>query len=294
MELRHLRYFIAVAETLSFTAAAQRLNISQPPLSQQIRDLEDELGTALFERTSRRVRLTAAGHSFLQHAYSILAQTENATKDARAIGAGEVGAINIGTTGSVLLGPLTDLIAAFGKRYPGVAVRISEMGPFDQYAALLTRRIDISFLRKPRQEPELITEIAWREKVGVVLPKGHDLAHRTVLPLSALKDRNLVFLRLGDSRFARYLQDCCIEAGFMPRISHEAVESYSLVSLVAAGLGIALVPECVRKLPLAGVVYRPLQEPAPVADVKMMYRPDHSEVIERLVRLAREVLHPDR
>ncbi|SFK40294.1 DNA-binding transcriptional regulator, LysR family [Mesorhizobium albiziae] len=292
MELRHLRYFVAVAEELSFTAAAGRLGISQPPLSQQIKDLEDELGTALFERTSRRVELTAAGAGLLEQARAILIQAEQAALQTRAIGSGQVGLINIGTTGSVLLGSLAELIAAFGERHPGVVVRIHEMGPLEQQTALLNHRIDISFIRRPRHEPNLITELAWHENVGVVLPEAHPLARYRQLPLSALKDQNLVFLRLSDSRFARYLQDCCIEAGFMPRISHEVVESYSLTSLVAAGLGVALVPESVKRLSRPGVLYRPLKSPTPIADVEMMYRPDRSEVVERLVRLARNVLNP--
>ncbi len=248
---------------------------------------------SLFERTSRRVELTAAGAGLLEQARAILIQTEHAAQQARAIGSGQVGLINIGTTGSVLLGPLAELIAAFGERHPGVVVRIHEMGPQEQQAALLAHRIDISFIRRPRHEPDLITEVAWHENVGVALPELHPLAAHRQLPLSALRDQNLVFLRLSDSRFARYLQDCCIEAGFMPRISHEVVESYSLTSLVAAGLGIALVPECVRKLSRPGIVYRPLKNPAPIADVEMMCRPDRADVVERFIRLARNFLNPD-
>lgn len=292
MELRHLRYFVALAEELSFTAAAARMNISQPPLSQQIRDLEREVGTVLFERTSRRVKLTPAGISFLVNARTILTGVEHAAKDARDIGAGQVSVINVGTTGSVLLGPLAELIAIFGKRYRDVVIRIHEMGPQAQQAALLARRIDVSFIRRPPHEADLITRLAWHENVGVVLPAAHRLAVHDQLPLSALKNESLVFLRLSDSRFARYLRDCCIEAGFTPQISHEVVESYSLTSLVAAGLGIALVPECVQKLSRPGVVYRPLDAPAPTADVQIMYRPDRSEAIERLIALAGEVLNP--
>src|SRR3954469_14827956 len=133
MELRHLRYFVAVAEELSFTAAAHRLRVSQPPLSQQIRDLERELKTTLLVRTSRRVELTAAGRAFLEQAHSILAQTDRAAEQARAIGQGQIGTLNIGTTGSVLLGPL---LAVFSRRFPQVALRIHEMPPQEQEEAL--------------------------------------------------------------------------------------------------------------------------------------------------------------
>jgi DNA-binding transcriptional LysR family regulator len=287
MELRHLRYFVAVAEELSFTAAARRLHLSQPPLSQQIRELELELGTPLFERTSRRVELTAAGAGFLAHARAILAEAERAREDVQAIGAGRVGIIRIGSTGSVLLGPLAGLIAAFGRAHPGIAVRLREMGPDEQVAALEARRIDVSFLRHPPPDTGLVAETAWREEVGVCLPIGHPLTASPRLPLAALDGHDLVSLRLRDSRFARYLNDCCVRAGFTPRIVHEVVESYSLTSLVAAGLGLALVPESVRTVARPDVTWRPLEPPAPRADVAILYRPDRPAALDRLLELAR-------
>jgi DNA-binding transcriptional LysR family regulator len=290
MELRHLRYFVAVAEELSFTAAAHRLRVSQPPLSQQIRDLERELKTTLLVRTSRRVELTAAGRAFLEQAHSILAQADRAAEQARAIGQGQIGTLNIGTTGSVLLGPLSPLLAVFSRRFPQVALRIHEMPPQEQEEALHARRTDICFLRRPADDPDVINELAWPARVGVMLPEGHPLAAREELPLSSLCDESHVFLRLRDSRFARYLRRSCIEAGFMPRISQQVVESYSLTSLVAAGLGIALVPECISNLSRPGLVYRPLAEPSPIADVRIIYRPDRSAVVDQLVRLAHELI----
>lgn len=290
MELRHLRYFVTVAEELSFTAAANRLRISQPPLSQQIRDLERELRTSLLTRTSRRVELTAAGVAFLDQARAIVAQTEQAAEQARAIGLGRIGTLDIGLTGSVLLGPLGALVAAFSAKFPQVVVRLHEMSPHEQQAALHARRTDISFLRRPADDPDLMSEFAWPEKVGVALPEHHPLAARRQLSLSNLRDESHVFLRLEDSRFAQYLRECCIEAGFLPRISQQVVEAYSLTSLVVAGLGVALVPECITTLSRPGVVYRALEEPAPVADVRMVYRPDRSAVAWSFINLARELL----
>lgn len=290
MELRHLRYFVSVADELSFTAAANRLRVAQPSLSQQVRDLEREVGTALLVRTSRKVELTAAGGAFLQQARAILAQAGQAAEQARAIGLGLVGSLSIGLTGSVLLGPLGPLVAAFGARFPRVAVRLHEMSPHEQQAALHARRTDISFLRRPTEDPELIDELAWPETVAVALPEQHPLAARRRIPLLLLREESFVFLRLEDSRFAQYLRECCVEAGFMPRISQQVVEAYSLASLVAAGLGVALVPECVQTLLRPGVIYRPLQEPAPRADVRMVYRPDRSSVTDRFINLAREFL----
>ncbi len=292
MELRHLRYFVAVAEELSFTAAAGRLRVSQPPLSQQIRDLERELAISLFTRTSRRVEITAAGVAFLAHARAILAQAEQAAEQARAIGLGRVGTLDIGMTGSVLMGKLGPLVAAFSVQHPEVAVRLNEMSPQAQQAALHARRTDISFLRRPADDEELAVELAWPESVGVALPAQHRLAGRRSIPLAALREESFVSLRLSDSRFAQYLRDCCIEAGFAPRISQQVVEAYSLVSLVAAGLGVALVPDCVRSLSHPGVVHRRLADPVPAADVKMLYRPDRSAAAEHFIRFARGFLSP--
>ena len=290
MELRHLRYFLVVAEELSFTAAAARLRISQPPLSQQIQDLEAELKTALFLRTSRRVELTTAGAAFLDHAKSILGQVGQAVEQTRAIGLGKTGKLDIGTTGSVLLGPLASIINAYSRRFPEVVVRLREMAPLAQLASLHARKTDISLLRIPAEDPELVNEVAWREKVWVALPRGHRLSKHGRLRLVDLRDEDHVFLRLEDSRFAQYLRDCCVEAGFIPRITQEVVEAYSLTSLVAGGLGIALVPESVQHLSRRGVVYRPLSEPAPAADVKMIFRPDGNPVVAGFVNLARLLL----
>ena len=291
MELRHLRDFISVADELSFTAAAARLRTAQPSLSQQIRDLERELGTALFSRSSRRVELTAAGAAFLRHARAILAQTAQAAEEARAIGLGRLGTLDIGLTGSVLLGPLGALISAFSVRFPQVDVRLHEMPPQEQQIALHAQRTDVSFLRRPIEDPDLISELAWRESVGVALPQDHALAAAgRPIPLSSLRDESHVFLRLRDLRFAQYLRDCCIEAGFAPRISQQVVESQSLTSLVAAGLGVALVPDSLRNLSRPGVVYKALKRPAPAADVRMLYRPDRSAVLEQFIELARAFL----
>ena len=290
MELRHLRYLVSVADALSFTAASHRLGVAQPSLSQQVRDLEREVGTALFTRTSRRVELTAAGAAFLDQARAILSQAGQAAEQARAIGLGQVGSLDIGLTGSVLLGPLGPLVVAFGARFPRVAVRLHEMSPQEQQAALHARRTDISFLRRPAEDPNLIDELAWPETVAVALPERHKLAARQRIPLAMLREESLVFLRLEDSRFAQYLRECCIEAGFLPRISQQVVEAYSLTSLVAAGLGVALVPDCVQTLSRPGVIYRPLEEPKPRADVRMTYRPDRSPAAEQFIALAREFL----
>lgn len=283
MELRHLRYFVAVAEELNFTAAAVRLGVSQPPLSKQIQDLEYELGTPLFARDKRRVELTAAGLVFQRYAAAILAQAQEAVERTQATGRGKVGVLDLATTSSVLHGPLASVVAGFRQSTPDVTVRIREMAPVEQEAALHARKIDISFLRGPVDTQDVITELAWPERVGVALNEAHDCAAREEIALADLRNEDFVFLRLKDSRFARYLQDCCVQAGFAPNITQQVVESYSLLSLVAAGLGVALVPESLKALCRQGVVYRPLADPGPVADVMVLYREDRSAVVDRFL-----------
>ena len=209
MELRHLRYFVAVAEKLSFTAAAEALGVAQPPLSQQIRDLETEIGTCLLERTTRRVSLTQAGQDFLVRAKAILYSAQDATERAHAIGCGSVGVLNVGLTGSMLAGPLGGLIYKFQETFVGVDIQIHEMSPDKQIAALKSGQTDINFLRTPPQDPDLTSELAWSEGINVVLPKGHSITTESVT-LSCLKDEKFVFLRLRDSLFARHILQCCI------------------------------------------------------------------------------------
>ncbi|MFC0240419.1 LysR family transcriptional regulator [Rhodopseudomonas telluris] len=275
MEIRHLRYFVAVARHLSFTAAADSLGVAQPPLSQQIKDLEAEIGTGLFERTTRRVTLTRAGEDFLKQALAILARAEDAVQRARAIGAGTAGILNVGLTGSVLTGPLGRAIQQFALNHPDVDLRIHEMSPDRQVAALKSGQTDVSFLRCPPQDVDIVSVLAWTERVRVVLPKGHKLGAGKMM-LADLRDESFVFLRLDDSLFAKYLWQCCFEAGFAPRITHQVVESASLTSLVAAGLGVAIIPEFVSKLAHQDVVYRPIGGPPIRADVHALTtRPDN-------------------
>jgi len=284
MELRHLRYFLAVAKHLSFTAAAESLGVAQPPLSQQIRDLEAEIGTPLFARTTRRVALTPAGLDFQAQATAILDQAGAAVERARAIGAGTAGIINVGLTGSMLAGPLARAIRAYAGTYPAVDLRIHEMAPDRQIALLKAGQTDVSFLRCPPPDGDLIRARAWVETVRLVLPRGHRLAGGAV-SLADLAGERFVFLRLADSLFAQYLWDRCVEAGFTPDITHQAVEAASLTSLVAAGLGIAIIPEFVARLAHADVVYRALEGPTIHADVYALWTRAKQPLIENFVRL---------
>src|SRR6476620_7791196 len=234
MDLRQIRYFIAVAEERSFTVAARRLNLSQPPLSQQIQSLEAALGAQLLYRTSRRVELTQAGEALLARARAIQQQIKLAEDEVRAIGAGLVGSLDIGATGSILRGRLADLLAAYRKVAPAVKMTVHEQAPALQIAALLNRTTNISLNRSIPAEDALSSELAWPEEVVVAMPETHQLARGKRIALGDLASEDHIVLQPESSQFARYIQKCCIDAGFLPRVSQQVVDAQSVPSLIAA------------------------------------------------------------
>ncbi|TPQ33389.1 LysR family transcriptional regulator [Bradyrhizobium guangdongense] len=289
MELRHLRYFTVVAAELSFTAAARRLHISQPPLSQQIRDLEHQVGAALFQRTSRRVRLTAAGDSFLVHARAILAQVDSARREAQAIGAGKTGRLLIGTTGSILRSGLADLLAAHRHEYPEVTSVLIEQAPALQIRALQERSADISFIRLPPAVDGLVATLAWKEDVVLAMSRIHRLANRKRLALRDLRDEEFVALVPESSDFARSIQESCVSAGFLPRVAHEVVDAQSIVGLVSAGFGVALVPASISRFTNREILFRRLTASNLSADVYIVRRDeDHSQVVKTFIDFSRK------
>ena len=288
MELRHLRYFAAVAEHLSFTAAAQSLGVSQPPLSQQIRDLEVEIGVNLFERSSRRVVLTAAGEDFLGNARAVLAQVADAVDRARTLGTGTAGILNIGMTSSVLAGPAGCLIRAFEQRFRAVDVRIHEMAPADQIAALKANRTDLSFLRSPPEDPDLVAHLAWPERLCVAVPREHTLAAGRSVAIDVFRSEPLISLGLESSRFAADIYQACIARGFTPSISQQVREASSLINLVAAGFGLAIIPEFVGRPRHPDVVVLPIKPPFLSADVYALHHQRRNPVIDNFLGLIRE------
>lgn len=286
MDLRLLRYFLAVAEELSFTRAAKRLNMSQPPLSQQIQQLERTLGTTLLNRTSRRVELTAAGQELQTQARAILTQIEQAAQQVRFIGAGQTGKIDIGATGTILRGGLAELLAEYHRYMPDVRTTIHEQAPALQLKAVLEYRTDVSLNRSLPSQEELVGALAWREEVSVILPKGHRLARLRYVPIAELREDEHVMLHPDSSEFARYLQQCCVDAGFLPRVSQQVVDSQSIPSLIASGFGVSLVPASTAKFTSNDVIFRPLK-PALIADVYMVHRRnDTSPAVLEFVRWA--------
>ena len=246
MEIRQLRYFTVVAAELSFTRAAQKLHVSQPPLSQQIASLEAELGARLFRRTSRSVALSEEGRAFLPHAQAVLARLEEARSHVQRVASGLQGRVQVGLAGSHFLGPFPRFVKQFRLQRPSLEMVLKEMTPAEHLQALCDGRLDLCLSRNPMTVPHGTTHISaallWRDPVVVALPPGHRLATRGRIRLAELKDDDFVFLRVDSSSFARRMFDACVHAGFAPRIVQQVVEVPAALNLVAAGLGVALVP----------------------------------------------------
>lgn len=279
MELRHLRYFIAVAEEQHFTRAAERLHMAQPPLSQAIRQLESELGVELLHRSTRSVRLTAAGEAYLDRARDVLHELGDASEHARRVAAGTVGHLVIGCVGSATYSLLPQLSHGLARELPGVDFAFrGEMLVPDQIAALRGGDIDIALLRPPVADLGLVVESIRQDRVVVALPDSHALASAARVRVKQLADSDLI-IHSADRRSMMY--DVTLRllrgAGIEPHIRHEVGETSTLVTLVAGGLGVAIVPEPVSALRLEGVVYRPLVNPATTVPLAVAHRADRDE-----------------
>ena len=291
MDIRLLRYFSVLAEELHFGRAAVRLHMSQPPLSQQIRLLEAELGTPLFLRTQRRVELTDAGVVLQKQLPIVFTQLERALDLTRQAGRGHMGMLEIGVISSVMFGIVPHLLSVFSQRYPNVSWNLKELTPVEQMEALREKRLDVCFFRSDQKNnPHLISEALSREAVSVVLASAHRLASREKIRLAELAEESFIFFGLDRSHFAGYLRQCCIEAGFMPKIRQQVVEVQSLLSLVKEGLGIALLPTSTGLGGHDGVIYRPLTKPAPSTVLYVTYRKEEpSPALHNFLETAREV-----
>jgi len=254
MEMRQIRYFTVLASELSFTRAAKRLNVSQPPLSFQIANLEEELGARLFNRTSRSVALSEAGKAFLPHALAVLARLDEARSHVTRVANGLQGRVQVGLASSHFLGPFPKFIQQFRLQRPAVEVALHELKPSDHVQALRDGRLDLSVSRNPFHDAQISAALLWRDPVVVALPLGHHLAGCTQLSLAELKNEDFVFLKLDSSPFATRLLNACVQTGFAPRITQQVVEIPAALNLVAAGLGVALVPASLALLRKDAVV----------------------------------------
>lgn len=279
MDLRQLRYFVAVAEERHFSRAAARLHMAQPPLSQQIRSLEADLGVQLFQRTTRRVDLTDAGAVYLQRALEILSAVDDAGHEARQVAAGAVGRLTIGCVGSATYSLLPELARALSQELPGIHFAFrGEMLVPDQVRALRSGDIDIALLRPPVSDPGIAVEVLRCEPLVVALPADHALVQRRRIAMSDLRDQRFI---IHSGRRDSVMFDAVLTlgraAGFEPMVRHEVDETSTLVTLVAGGLGVAVVPEPVSALQLEGVEYRPLSDRNATTELAVAHLVDRRE-----------------
>ena len=289
MELRHLRYFVAVAEECHFGRAAQRLHIAQPPLSQQIKQLENELGVQLLTRSTRRVELTPAGEQYLHRARAILADVDLARDEAHLIRDGRMGNVTIGFTGSATYELLPSLSRLLRAELPALELDLrGELLTPTQVAGLLDGTLDIGFLRPPVHDRGVEIHPLRREPLVVVLPETHALAGDAEITLSELAEEPFITYPSHQRSVVHdAVLDACQAAGFTPRAT-EVAETSTLVSFVAAGLGVALVPESVQHLRITGAAYRPLAGATATVDLAVATRAgDTSPAVRQVLEVTR-------
>ena len=276
MELRHLRYFVAVADKLSFTKAAQKLRVAQPALSRQVRQLEDELGVKLLERSRRAVALTDAGSAFLCEARALLLQSEQAVRMAQTAGQPGRSVLNLGYVWGLFHTLVPATLAPFRAAHPAVAVNLFDLTATEQASALLDGRLDAGFIGFA-QEADMarLTKL----KVGscdfmAVLPKNHAASRKSKVSLATLAKE--FFIAISEQNYpgaAQFVLQACKGAGFQPKILQAAERGHSILGLVAGNCGVALLPEPLRALPHSGVTFRPLTE-SPKRELFLAWNPN--------------------
>jgi len=275
MELRHLRYFSAVARALSFSRAAQQLHIAQPPLSRQIRQLEEELGAELFDRSSRPLRLTAAGQYFHGKSAQLLDQLAETCAATERIARGRLVWFSIGFVPSTLYGVLPEVIRRFRAAQPEVEVGLSELTTLQQIDALKAGRIDVGFGRLRFDDARIAGEVIAQEAVVAALPAGHRLARHKRLSLAKLaQEPLLLYPAKPRPSYADQVLEMFRSRGLKPTVGLEANEMQTAIGLVVAGIGYALVPGSIQGLHREGLVYVPLSDPGVASPVIMNFRAD--------------------
>ncbi|WP_414545131.1 LysR family transcriptional regulator [Nostoc sp. CCY0012] len=293
MELRHLRYFIAVAEELHFTKAAERLHIAQPPLSQQIQQLEAELGVKLFHRqTKRQVQLTAAGKVFLQEAYQLLMQLETAVALTQKIGRGETGQLRIGFTSLVIYDLLPLILREFRQQFLEVELVLRELTTSQQEQALRDSRIHVGFAHPPLEDDTLSYQCIHRQTLVVALPSTHPLAQQEHICVRSLLSEPLIM-------FPRYLapglydriMSLFQQGNFPPNITQEAIQMQTIIGLVSAGIGVAITPSSLQNLQRSGVVYLPILEEVPVIETAVIWQQGNlTPIVENFVQFTQKFI----
>jgi DNA-binding transcriptional LysR family regulator len=289
-DLRVIRSFVAVAEQQSFGRAAESLDLAQPSLSLQIKKLEQELGVQLFRRTSRNVELTDAGAALLAEARALLAQAQIAVDTARNAGRGETGKLTIGFYDSAPLMIVPALLGRFRSRYPNVHLDFVELSTRQQLARLARGEIDVAILRGPVADKEIASRHIADESLLVAIPEAHPLAAREAIAPPALRDEPFVLsTRAKGSALYDEIIILCHKHGFSPHVAQEANETHTVCGLVAAGIGVSIVPSSVRALHVPGIAYRPLRPRATIQRCVAWRKEAHSPALRTFVALLPEV-----
>jgi len=291
MELRHLRYFVAVAEDLSFTHAAKRLHIGQPPLSQAIKALEEDIGAQLFERSRRWVRLTEAGTLFLHDARQILSLATTAAQSARRAQNGEIGELNIGFNSSTpFTSTFANTINAYRSQFPRVTLHFFELPTMQQIDAIRARKIDLGFVRPPEtkipRDMHLIKLLS--SPLVVICPSNHRLAGTPSVVMKDLVHEHFVmFLKSEGTTIYPQIHRLCKNAGFIPKIALEVREAGTIIGLVAAGCGIAILPELFTCIDIKNISHSLLLDADASTDLMVAYRKrDISPLIKSFINTA--------
>ena len=281
MELRQLRYFVAIAEEGNFSRAAQRLHVSQPPLSTQIKRLEDELGVRLLQRTNRGVSLTAAGSVFYEETRAVLARLEHARGKALRADRGDIGMLAVGFVSIADYGVLPPALQHFRASFPLVEVQLHELTTDAQIRELRATRLDLGIALAPVSEPDLEFERLLREELVLAAPSGHPAAKGSgAVDLRALAKESFIIppRDIGPGLYDLIISHCHA-AGFAPRITQHARQMQTVVGLVSSGMGFALVPSSVRNLKRTGVLYRPLRGKAAWVEIGTLRRRDAQSTV---------------
>ncbi|MFZ3485724.1 LysR family transcriptional regulator [Sphingomonas sp. 3-13AW] len=284
MELRHLRYFLAVADELNFRRAAERLGIAQPPLSSQIHDLERELGVTLFRRVPKGAELTEAGAAFLAEVPVVFERVDRAVRMAQRGGRGEVGQLRVGYTGSTSFNEIVpNALRAFRRAYPEVELALDELNSAHLLDRLIHQRLDAVFFRPGKELPTNVNVLSLPpENMMVVIPVEHRLAGASVVQLEDLREENMIMFSkaLGSGLYGEVIE-ACRGAGFEPRVGQVATQITSIANLVAVELGVSIVPAAMANAGFAGVRYLPIKGIAPIARIALATRLDDRSTITK-------------
>lgn len=289
IEIKHIRSFIAVAEELHFGRAAKRLNIAQPPLSQRIRSLEQEIGVALLERTKRSVRLTRAGELFLREATVILTDLDRATELTR-LTMKEGGTLKIGFVSSAPYSVFPTVLRAFRQAYPTTHLEFYHHSIELQLEGLCRGSLDVGLLRGPVPDADICTQTILPDPFVVAMPSDHRLSACGEIRPRQLVGQKFIMVRDSQATFLESIVQFCAKHDFSPQIVQKAAEMHTLLGLVSAGIGIALVPRSSQYFKVPGVEFRPLQD-APSADLLLAWHcKSFVHPVEAFVRVARQTL----